>query len=371
MKILLCPDKFKGSLSGQEVCEAITKGLQKTHPTATIISHPMADGGDGSIEILSSHISLQKHSIEIADPLIRKITSSYYTSSDAAFIELASASGLVLLEESERNPLHTSTLGTGEMVLDAITKGYQKIYLFLGGSATNDGGIGIATALGFQFLDRSNKQLSPIGASLPFIHKIDNEEHFDFRKLDITLLCDVQNPLCGFNGAAHIYAPQKGASPEQVLFLDNGLKHYAELLKHYTGKDLSEEPGIGAAGGIGAGLVALCGAQMAKGFELIAQLTDLEKKIAAADWVISGEGKLDEQSLQGKVVDGIAQLCQQHQKPLTLFVGKNDLSEKALLALNIKHVFSIMDNAKDTKDAMSNGKKYLTALAKDFKFDSP
>ncbi len=367
IKILLAPDTFKGSLSAQEVCEAIARGLKQKSDAVEIISHPMSDGGEGTLDILSQHMPLEKRAIETVGPLGRPLTASYYISPQAAFIELASASGHILLSQEERNPMYTSTLGTGNMLSDALAKGYQQIYLFLGGSATTDAGIGIAAALGFQFLDEQGNELKPIGKNLFEVNRIQNNTSFDLQKINITLLCDVSNPLYGPNGSAHVYAPQKGANAEEVLLLDNGLQHIAKHLQEYSSIDVNKIPGTGAAGGVGAALVALFGAQLKSGFQTIAQLTDLETQIKNAGWVISGEGRLDEQSLQGKVVHGVAGLCQKHQKPLALFVGKNELDERTLLGLNNARVYSISSVAENFEDAMANGGKYLEILAKESK----
>lgn len=359
MKILIAPDKFKGSMSAQEVCVAIGNGLKKNNPSLDIIDHPMADGGDGSLEILSRHLPLKKNKIKTVDPIGREISTHYFTSSDAAFIEVASASGLVLLSENERNPLLTSTIGTGKMIANAISKGSQNIYLLLGGSATNDAGMGIATELGFNFLDKNKKELLPMGGNLSKVKFIHSSPIFDLEKIKFTLLCDVNNPMFGNSGAAHVYASQKGATEKQVQILDEGLKNFSEILKQKTGIDPSQIPGSGAAGGIGGGLVSLLNAELKNGFETIAQLTSLEKQIESADWVISGEGKLDEQSLQGKVISGVSNFCKKHQKPLSLFVGKNELTKKEIETLKIEHVFSILEIAKNKDDAMNNGAFYL------------
>ncbi len=366
MKILIAPDKFKGSLSAQQVCEAISNGLKKCKKNIEVIFHPMADGGDGSLEVLANHMELKEHSVITTDPLGRKIFAQYFTSSDAALIELASASGIVLLSENERNPLLTTTFGTGKMMADAISKGYHHIYLFLGGSATNEAGMGIATALGCQFLDKNNKPLAPIGRNLPKVRSIKTSRLYDFQKIKMTLLCDVINPLYGPRGAAHVYARQKGASDEQVAILDKGLRHFSSILHQQLGMEVSGLPGSGAAGGIGAGLVALFGAKLESGFTTLSKLTGLEKQIQAADWVISGEGKLDGQSLRGKVVSGVAALCKKHQKPLTLFVGKNDLSQKEIDELGIEYIFSVIEIANNMQDALSNGAYYLEKLASGF-----
>ncbi|GAB5555518.1 MAG: glycerate kinase [Saprospiraceae bacterium] len=368
MKILLAPDKFKGSISALEVCHAIENGLLKQAKSFEVTAHPMADGGDGSLAILSKYLNLDTQNIQTLDPLGREIQALYYTSSTAAFIEVASASGLVLLNKKERDPLKTSTLGTGKMIVDALSKGYKQIYLFLGGSATNDAGIGIASALGYQFLGKQKNILNPIGENLSKINHLRSSSQFDFKNIKLTLLCDVTNPLFGTNGAAYVYAPQKGASAKEVAYLDAGLRHFSQLINHQLGKDVSRIPGSGAAGGIGAGLIGLLNAQIEAGFDVIAKLTGLEQKIQWADWVISGEGKLDTQSLQGKVIDGVAKLCKKHKKPLTLLVGKNDLKHQNLDHLNINDVFSIYEQAKDLDDAMRNGVSYLEEMAQKITF---
>ncbi|MEM6965062.1 MAG: glycerate kinase [Bacteroidota bacterium] len=366
MKILIAPDKFKGSLSASEVGEAIKSGLIKSGKNLEIIVHPMADGGDGSLEVLSTHLDLSKQTVPTVDPLGREMKANYYTSSEVAFLEVASASGLVLLKARERNPMLTSSRGTGLLIADAIQKGFQKIYLFLGGSATNDAGIGIASALGFEFFDYKKNRCAPIGLNLSKIKFIQRKSNLPLHKIEFHLLCDVNNPFFGKDGAAYVYAPQKGASKIQVEELDQGLVHFNSILKKEYDWDVSQLLGAGAAGGIGGGLVGLLNADLKKGFETIAQLTELEKQIIAADHVVSGEGKLDAQSLRGKVVQGIAQLCKKHNKPLTLFVGENNLSKTDLQQMNVSNIFEVMTLAKNPQDAMHWGFVYLEQLSEDF-----
>ncbi|MEM1120141.1 MAG: glycerate kinase, partial [Bacteroidota bacterium] len=366
MKVLLAPDKFKGSLTAQGVCEALAKGILKSNPKATIITQPMADGGDGTLAILDHYFDLTTIAKKVQDPLGRPITATYKMGEGKAYVEMAVASGLALLAPEERNCMRTSTYGTGQLIADALAKGATEIFLFLGGSATNDGGMGIASALGYDFLDKDEQILQPIGANLPFIKTIKRSTKFNFEDTTMTLLCDVTNPLYGLNGAAHVYAPQKGATIKQVEYLDRGLRNFSQVVQRQLGKDVSDLSGGGAAGGIGAGLTALFRAKMEKGFAVIAQLTDLEQSIQQADLVISGEGKLDHQSLQGKVIDGVVQLCQKYGKPLALFVGKNDLPTKVTNDLGIKFIFSIAKNAKDLEDAMVNGAKHLAEMAQIF-----
>ncbi|MFK7810749.1 MAG: glycerate kinase [Saprospiraceae bacterium] len=362
-KVLIAPDKFKGSLTALQVCEAIANGLEKSNRDLEISLHPLADGGDGSLAILRNHLNLEENRVLAKDPLGRKIPSVYFTSKESAYIEVATNSGLVLLSKEERNPLYTSSSGSGELIKDAISKGIKNIYIFLGGSGTNDAGIGLAHSLGFEFLDISNNTLTPVGENLIKIQKIINTSPINFSKVSITFFYDVANPLYGKNGAAHIYAPQKGATQAGVKILDDGLRNISQVLKKHTGLDISKIEGIGAAGGMAACLVALLDAKLMRGFDFIAEQTNLEEKIEQADIVISGEGKLDRQSLEGKVIDGVAKFCRKYQKRLLLFVGQNELDVEVLLENGVDEVFSLIAMADNKADAILNGEKYLEHLA--------
>ena len=362
-KILIAPDKFKGSLSAMDVCQAIAEGLGQSGKQIIIQEHPMADGGDGSLEVIARHMNLEKQLMDTTDPLGRSVSTFYYSASNIAFIEMAKASGLVLLRQAERNPLKTSTFGTGQMIVDALLKGCEEIYLFLGGSATNDGGMGIAAALGASFFDDNKNVLNPCGENLSKVESITVDPVFDIEKTKLTLLCDVNNTLFGPNGAAQVYARQKGADDAMIQSLDEGLKHLNEKLYNYSGIDVASLSGSGAAGGIAASLVSIFNADIKSGIESFAKFTDLESKIQKSDLVISGEGRLDGQSLQGKVIDGVAKLCKKHDKPLILFVGKNELSEEEQRQLGAKQIFSVSDQASNLHDAMTNASMYLKRLA--------
>jgi len=366
--ILLAPDKFKGSLSAQAVGEAIARGLHQQSLEVSTIIHPLADGGDGSLEVLAQHLQGEWVTTAVTDPLGRPINGSYLRTPAAAFIEVASASGLVLLTESERNPLLTTTLGTGQLVAHALRHGARHIYLFLGGSATNDAGTGIAVALGWQFLDQAGNRLAPTGNNLGHIHDLIPGQEFELTQLTFTLLCDVNNPFCGPQGAAYVYAEQKGATPADIQLLDNGLRHFAGVLQEYTGRDIANRPGSGAAGGIAGGLAALLGAEIRSGFQTIAELTGLAAKIAAADLVISGEGRLDGQSLQGKVVGSLAELCQRQGKPLVLCVGANTLGVAESRAV-ARAVYAVRDQATDLADALTHAESYLEQIGKTMKLE--
>ncbi|WP_020535757.1 glycerate kinase [Lewinella cohaerens] len=362
MKILLAPDKFKGSLTARAVCETIAASLSSIAPGLEIEVHPMADGGDGSLEVLVKALGLNEMEVATVDPLGRPIKASYLHNQKQAFIELASASGLVLLKEEERDPMLTSTFGTGLMVKHAINQGVTDIYLLLGGSATNDFGLGVITALGGILEDEEGEALAPIGENLIKIAKI-IPPSATYQKTKFHVLCDVNNPPYGENGAAYVYARQKGGTAQQIEDLDAGAKHLCALISDQFGIVLDSLQGGGAAGATAAGIVGLLGGEIKGGFAALSTLTKLPEKIAAADIVISGEGKLDEQSLQGKVIDGVAKLCAAHQKPLYLFVGMNVLPPSAHEALNIKKVFSVMEYATSQDDAMLNPTQYLRQMS--------
>lgn len=365
MKILIAPDKFKGSLPAQAVAAAIAKGIQETYPQAECVLHPLADGGDGSLAILEKVLKLKRVVVGSCDPLDRPISAHYLRNEEAAFIELATASGLVCLTGVERNPLLTSTLGTGLLMKDALDSGLRQIYLFLGGSATNDFGMGIAQALGFLFLDKKEQLLAPTGENLGQVASIKSPELP--RNLKIQLLCDVTNPPYGGNGAAQVYAAQKGADESVITRLDTGAQHFCQLLEQTFARSLGNLAGGGAAGGVGAGLYALLNAELQPGFQTISQLTNLEAQVTKADIIISGEGRIDEQSLQGKVIDGLAALCQKHQKPLYLFSGNCTLKSEQL-AQYATGSYRILPHSQGIEDAIKNAATYLKEMAARMEF---
>lgn len=366
MHILIAPDKFKGTLTAMDVCKAIENGILEANPSATCVLHPLADGGDGSIDILKSCLDIKEIKVNTFDPLGKGIQASYFVSKDTAFIELASASGYALLSPEERNPLYTSTFGTGILFRDALQKGYKKIYVFLGGSATNDAAIGIAAACGYRFLDKIGQELKPIGENLIKIISIDNSKLIpQLENVEIDVLCDVSNPLYGLNGAAYVYGPQKGATPAMVVALDNGLKNFAKVVNSNFNIDLQTIIGGGAAGGCAAGMVGLFNARLQKGTDTIFALTDFENEVKSADVIITGEGRLDQQTLQGKVIHGVSLLAKKHKKPLFVIVGQNTLTKQESTSLHANGIYSIMEAAGgDTKPAFANAKEYLKEIAK-------
>ncbi|MEL7530158.1 MAG: glycerate kinase [Bacteroidota bacterium] len=363
MNILIAPDKFKGSLSAQAVGEAIARGVERSAKQSQTHIQILADGGEGSLEIIAQIISAETIHCQVQDPLGRVVRAKYLLAGEAAYIEMAEASGLVLLKESERSALKTSTFGTGQLVRDALERGAKHLYLFLGGSATNDAGMGIAQALGFGFYNQEGQSIVSIGARLAQIDSIIASQDFDWHELRFYCLCDVQNPLLGPKGATYVYGPQKGADQAALVQLETGMQQVEKLLSEHAQKEIGQIPGGGAAGGIAAGLHALVGAKIQSGIDTILQLAGMEEQVKQADLVISGEGKLDSQTLSGKVINGLSQLCQKHQKPLWLFVGQHDLDKQALAANSIEKVFAVMDRAADLNDAMQNTASILEGLA--------
>ncbi len=366
MKVLICADKFKGSLSAQEVAEAIARGIRRFDQAVECQIHPLADGGDGSLNILSTYLDLQKISLMVADPFGNPVEAVYYRSGGKAFVELAAASGLVLLPPGQRNPMLTSTQGTGELIKDAIEKGANEIVLFLGGSATNDGGAGIAQALGFRFLDASGKEVVPIGKNLIHIRQIVPPAGFVKKSLRFSCLCDVKNPLLGETGAAHTYAAQKGASEKEIEQLELGMKQYAQVINRQFSMDISAVPGGGAAGGVAAGLQALLGAEIRSGIDLFLELSQFEARVKSADLVITGEGKLDIQTLEGKVVNGVLQIARQYQKPVLLLVGTSELEKETLAGKGVVEVLTVMSRSAGYEDAMARAAEIIEGLAYEY-----
>tara|TARA_Y100000385_G_C13017757_1_gene604677 strand:- start:164 stop:1273 length:1110 start_codon:yes stop_codon:yes gene_type:complete len=361
MNILIAPDKFKGSLSAIEVCNALTKGLKKNNTRLNIITCPMADGGDGSLETINHYVNLMRVELIVNDPLFRPIKSAYYRAQKTAYIEMSAASGLALLKEEERNCMYTSSFGTGELIADAVQKGATTIHLFIGGSATNDGGIGIGSALGYRFYDASENLLSPTGQNLILINRIDESEVcFSPQEVEVKVICDVNNPLYGKNGAACIYAAQKGASPIEIVQLNRGLVHLASKLLAHNFPNIADIPGTGAAGGVGGGAIAFLGAQLISGIQNFIEITQLETLIKGCDLVITGEGKLDSQTEQGKVISGVCNLAKQYNKPIIAVCGavEKGISTK----LGLQKVYTILERTNSIEEAMEKAEEQLVDI---------
>ena len=308
MRVVVATDSFKGSLSSCEVAEAVASGLRDHAPQCEVVKVTIADGGEGTTEALVETLGGKIVEIEVSDPLGRPIKARYgiIEESATAIIEMSAASGLTLLKSDERNPLLTSTYGTGEMVADAIHRGCRKLLLGIGGSATNDGGTGLLRALGYRFLDGEGEPLIGGGEILEKIASIDDSQALKgLTECDITVACDVTNPLYGEQGAAYIFAPQKGATPTVVEQLDRGLRNFAKVIQEFNGAEIGEMEGAGAAGGLGGGLKAFLNAKLVRGIDMVLEAIKFEQTIVGCDLVITGEGKLDKQTTMGKAPSGI------------------------------------------------------------------
>ena len=325
MKIVIASDSFKGTLSSLDICRLWQEELVK-YPHITAEYLPIADGGEGSLDAIAYSIKGHYIPITVKDPYFKDIDTRYYVDdNNNAYIETASCAGLTLIKEL--NPMKTTTYGLGEQVLDAIKNGCKKIYIFLGGSATNDGGCGLFAAIGAKFFNKEGKEFIPTGGTLEDIVRIDNSITLNaLGGAQIIGMCDVNNSLYGLNGAAYVFAPQKGADEKIVVELDKGLRHLATIAKRDLDKDVADVTGAGAAGGLGFGILAFGDGLLRSGIETILNLCNFDTKIIDADYVISGEGKLDKQSFLGKAIGGITARCQEHSKRLVLIVGASELT---------------------------------------------
>lgn len=359
MKIVIAPDKFKGSLTSFEACAAIEEGIRSSGVKAEVQSFPMADGGDGFAAVLQHYQGSATVESNATDPLGRKITASYQWHADKknAVIDLATTSGLSRLSDTEKNPLKTSSYGTGLLIKDALEKGATDITLGLGGSATNEAGMGILAALGFQFQDADGSNLDPIGESLIRIEKIIAPDVCPTAHFEIA--CDVNNILYGPQGAAYVYAGQKGASPDMIRILDEGLTNFAAKLEQLSGKSIASIPGTGAAGGIAAGLLTFFDANITSGIRMVIAASLLEDNLHDADLLITGEGKIDRQTLKGKVVAAIAHLAHRHQIPAIGFCGVIEADDMLLSALQLTAVESLCSPSVSVATAFSNARLLL------------
>lgn len=355
LHILIAPDSFKESLDAFSVARLLKVGIEKSLPGSVIESIPVSDGGEGFLKVLTTGTGGTFHTISVHDALMRPIKAEIGISGDGetAFIEMAAASGLELILPEERNPLVTSTLGTGEMIKHAIETSCKKIFIGIGGSATNDGGAGMVQALGAKFLDKNGQELLPGGGQLSELCEIDLSG-FEKNLSEIVVACDVSNPLTGPNGASAIYGLQKGATPEMVLQLDASLKNFAEVIRKQLNTDIENIPGSGAAGGLGGGLIAFTGAKLVSGFQLVAEILDLENRIAHADIVITAEGKLDAQTVNGKAPFGVAQLAKKHNKPVIGVAGTLGNGYEKLYDYGFDLLISIINRPLSLAEAMQN-----------------
>ncbi len=364
MKIIAAPNAFKESLSGSEAAEAIKEGVLKACPGCEVICIPVADGGDGLAEIITEALGGKEHEVVVHGPLMEKRSASfgYVEQSRVAIVEMACASGLALLANKQKDPTKTTTYGTGELILAALDKGATRIIIGLGGSATCDGGIGMASALGYRFLDDKGNDVQPVGNSLLSIHSIDTSQ-VDPRIHNTRFegVCDVSNVLTGRSGASYVYSPQKGADSEQVKVLDEGLVNLAKVIQHQLGLAVDDLVGGGAAGGLGAGLYCFLNAQLQKGIDLVMDLIKLEDTLQDAELVITGEGQIDYQTKFNKAPAGVARLAKRHNIPCIAVCGSIGDRIEELYDVGFTSVFSICSGPMSLDSAMNKSYGLLVA----------
>lgn len=319
MKIVVAPDSFKGSLTAVEVSDAIEQGVREIFPEAEIVKIPMADGGDGTVQCLVNATGGEILREKVTGPLGDEVWASYGILGDkkTAVIEMAEASGLTLVPENKRNPLITTTYGTGQLIKFALDQGCRKMIIGIGGSATNDGGAGMVQALGVKLLDKDGEEVGFGGGELKKIFRVDTKRlNKRLSETKVLIASDVSNPLCGPKGASWIYGPQKGATPEIIEKLDKSLAHFAEIIKRDLNKDIKDIPGAGAAGGLGASLMAFLDAELKPGIDIVIEIVKLEQAIKDANLVITGEGKIDSQTIYGKAPIGVARIAKKYNIPV-------------------------------------------------------
>ena len=356
-KILISPQEFKESLTGLEVAKAIQLGINNVDSDIDTILVPVADGGDGTLQTMVDVTGGEIIKETVSDPLGRKISSEWGKLGDdnSAVIEMAKASGLALLKENEKSALRTSTYGTGELFKKALDNGISNFIVGIGGSATNDGGAGFVSALGAKLLDNNNNLVEPCGENLNKIKKIDMAD-FDQRIKNVTVrvACDVTNPLCGNEGASSIFGPQKGASPSEVSFLDGNLAHWAQLIKDQIGQDIMDIPGSGAAGGLGAGLMAFTNAELSVGADIVLDSLDYEKQLSGVDLVIVGEGRTDKSTQFNKSPVAVAMRAKKLGIPVICLSGSIGEGYEDSRELGISSFFSIVSGPTDLQFAIDN-----------------
>lgn len=357
-KYVVAPDSFKESMTAKDVCDAMEKGIKIVDKDAEVIKVPMADGGEGTVDSLVDATHGQRVIVEVTGPLGNKI-SAYYGilgNGTTAVIEMAKASGLEIVEKKKRNPMITTTFGTGELIRDALDHNVKEIIIGLGGSSTNDGGSGMAQALGAKLLDQNNHQISFGGGNLDKLDKIDIS-NLDSRLQDVKIILasDVTNPLIGKDGASRVFGPQKGATPEMVEKLENNLQYYAKIVKRDLNKEVALVSGAGAAGGLGAGLMAFTTCEMRRGVDLAIEVTKLEEKIRDADYVFTGEGGTDFQTKFGKTPYGVAKLGKKYHKQVISLAGYLGEGIDSLYSEGFTAIFGIIPGACDLSTALKSG----------------
>jgi glycerate kinase len=368
MKIILAPDSFKENLTSLQVATALEKGVKRVLPNAICVKVPMADGGEGTVQSLVDGTGGKFLRKKVTGPAGEKVSARYGILADGetAVIEMAEASGLHLVSGKTQNPLKTTTFGTGELMLEAVKRGAKKIIIGIGGSATNDGGVGMAQALGIRFLNKQGREITELGAG-GMINKIASIDVTGLdpliKKTKVIVACDVNNPLCGKNGASNVFGPQKGATPAIVKTLDENLKHLGAVIKKDLKKNVVSVKGAGAAGGLGAGLLAFTKARMKSGVDIVIEATELHKHLKGADLVITGEGRVDFQTAFGKTPSGVAKAAHKHRIPTVAIGGGITDDANGVFKHGIDGLESACARDMSLEVAISNSKPHLTNAA--------
>jgi len=366
MNIVITPDSFKESMTALEAASAIEDGFKQIIPQAKYTKVPMADGGEGTVQSVIDATGGTLKKMRVTGPLFESIEASYGLSGDKklAVIEMASSSGLEKIGVEKRNPLLTTTLGFGELIYDALEEGVDELLLGIGGSATNDGGAGMVMALGGELFDKKGKSISPNGEGLRDLDTIDlSDLHSRIKEVSVKVASDVDNPLTGKNGAAYIYAPQKGGTSEQIKILDQNLNHYADRISEELNKKVKNKPGAGAAGGLGAGLIAFLDADLQRGGDLLVELLGLDNTIKTADLVITGEGNINHQTIYGKTPVAIAKVAKKHGVPVIAIAGSLSEGYESVYDEGIDAVFSIIPEISELKTILKEGNQNIKKTA--------
>lgn len=360
-KFIVIPDSFKGTMSSNEICDIMKSTILRYYPAAEVVMVPVADGGEGSVDCFLQALGGQKINVMVQGPFGEQVEGFYglLDNGKTAVIEMAAAAGLPQAE-GRLNPLTASTYGVGQLVADAVGRGVSKVIMGLGGSATNDVGCGAAAAIGVQFTDKAGNEFVPTGGTLGEIAHISLENRLKgIENVEFVAMCDIDNPMYGEQGAAYIFGPQKGATPETVVLLDDGVKHVAEVIKKDIGMDLAQVPGTGAAGAMGAGMLAFFGAHLQMGIETVLDTVDFDNLLKGTSLVLTGEGKIDGQSLRGKVVVGVARRAQRQDVPVVAIVGDIGDNVAPVYDEGVSGIFSINRLAIDFKEAKHHAKEDL------------
>ena len=366
-KVVIAPDSFKESLSALEVAEAIERGFRQIFPQVQYVKLPMADGGEGTVDSMVAATGGEIVTVAVTGPLGQPVQAFYglLGEGETAVIEMAAASGLHLAPKAQRDPRMTTSYGTGELILAALERGVKTIILGIGGSATNDGGAGMMQALGARLLDENRQALPPGGAALAQLAYIDlSGVDPRLQQVNITAACDVDNPLCGANGASAVFGPQKGATPEMVTQLDAALRHYGTLLEQATGREVINTPGAGAAGGMGAALLGMLNARLRPGIEIVIETLQLEEALRDADLVITGEGRLDSQSIHGKTPIGVARVAKRFGLPVIGIAGSLSKDYQVVHQHGIDAAFSVLDRVVSLEEALAEAADNLEVTAR-------